>query len=89
MKDVRKEINDNKLFLKKIEKIMNFYLKKIISSTETKYKNIEIFSYRCPKASNEEANFLGHYNTFGSIVRFLPLFDSSVSTLFSVNSSIL
>lgn len=86
VKDVRKEINDNKLFLKKIEKIMNFYLKKIISSTETKYKNIEIFSYRCPKASNEEVNFLGHYNTFGSIVRFLPLFDSSVSTLFCVNS---
>lgn len=86
VKDVRKEINDNKLFLKKIEKIMNFYLKKIISSTETKYKNIEIFSYSCPKASNEEVNFLGHYNTFGSIVRFLPLFDSSVSTLFCVNS---
>ena len=86
VKNVRKEINENKLFLKKIEKIMNFYLKKIISSTESRYKNIEIFSYSCPKASNEEVNFLGHYNTFGSIVRFLPLFDSSVSTMFCVNS---
>jgi hypothetical protein len=86
VKDVRKEINDNKIFLKKIEKIMNFYLKKIISSGESRYKNIEIFSYSCPKASNEEVNFLGHYNTFGSIIRFLPLFDDSVSTMFCVNS---
>jgi len=86
VRDVRKEINNNKLFLKKIEKIMNFYLKKIISSKESRYKNIEIFSYSCPEASNEAVNFLGHYNTFGSIIRFLPLFDKSVSTLFCINS---
>ena len=86
VKDVKSTIDSNKKFLKKVEKLLNFYLKKVIASRETRYKNIEIFSYSCPKASKEEHNFLGHFNTFGSIMRFIPLFDPSVNTLFCTNS---
>ena len=83
---VKTQINENKQFLKKIEKLMNFYLRKVISSGEKRYENIEIYSFDCPKASRGEPNFLGHYNTFGSIIRFLPMFDPNVSTMFCTNS---
>lgn len=86
VKKVKTQIDENKQFLKKIEKLMNFYLRKVISSGEKRYKNIEIYSFDCPKASRGEPNFLGHYNTFGSIIRFLPMFDPNVSTMFCTNS---
>ena len=86
VKKVKTQINENKRFLKKIEKLMNFYLRKVISSGEKRYENIEIYSFDCPKASRGEPNFLGHYNTFGSIIRFLPMFDPNVSTMFCTNS---
>ena len=83
---VKENIFDNRENLKKIEKIMNFYLTNIINSKEERYKNIEIHTFNCPKATRGNPNFLGHYNTFGSIMRFLPMFDPDVSTMFCTNS---
>lgn len=83
---VKENIFYNRENLKKIEKIMNFYLTNIINSKEERYKNIEIHTFNCPKATRGNPNFLGHYNTFGSIMRFLPMFDPDVSTTFCTNS---
>ena len=42
VKKVKTQINENKQFLKKSEKLMNFYLRKVISSRE---KRLKILKY--------------------------------------------
>jgi len=71
--------------LKKLLKLLNLYLKNIITSKEKKYENIEIVSFRCDMAS-VSGKYPGHSSTFGSIIRFFPMFDSTVDMFVSVNS---
>ena len=80
----QEKITNNKIYLKKIVKLMHLYLQRVSNSTDSKYSNIELVSYDCPSASTP--NLIGHYATFGSIVRFLALYDQSVSTVFCINS---
>ena len=83
--DPKNEIVKNKEFLKKIIKLVHLYFKHISSSTEEQYDNIELVSYDCQKASNNP-DIIGHPSTFGSIMRFLPLYDDDVDTFFCINS---
>jgi len=80
------DIINNKERLKKLIKIIHLYFKKIITNKDKKYKNIELYSFSCPKASRNNPELLGHSKTFGSIMRFLPIYDSDVDIVFCINS---
>mgnify|MGYP000908371836 CR=1 FL=1 len=83
--DKKETIVKNKVFLKKILKMVHLYFQHILDSNEDRYKNIELISYDCQKASNYPG-LIGHPATFGSIIRFLPLYDENVSMFFCINS---
>ena len=65
---------------------MHIYLKDIISSKRDEYSHIEIISFNCDKIKRT-GKYPGHSETFGSIMRFFPLFDKNVELFVSVNSS--
>ena len=78
--------SSNVLRLKKMIKLLNLYLKVIQESKSPRYRNIEIVRFNCDKVKLSKKNILGHPSTFGSIMRFLPLFDKNVDMFVSVNS---
>ena len=78
--------SSNVLRLKKMMKLLNLYLKVIQESKSPRYRNIEIVRFNCDKVKLSKKNILGHPSTFGSIMRFLPLFDKKVDMFVSVNS---
>ena len=80
---VKLNIKENKNYLKKNLKLLNLYLNRVKESDE--YDTIELFSFKCPEASLREGT-LGHSETFGSIMRFLPLYDENVDVFFCINS---
>lgn len=84
-KTVKKGIKRNKDNLKKIQTLLYNYLQNIIDSDDERYSNIEIISFRCNKVKFT-GKYPGHANTFGSIIRFFPIFDSDVDMFVSVNS---
>lgn len=84
-KTVKKGIKRNKDNLKKIQTLLNNYLQNIIDNEDERYSNIEIISFRCNKVKFT-GKYPGHANTFGSIIRFFPIFDSDVDMFISVNS---
>lgn len=83
---VKKAISKNKDNLKKIQGLMHIYLKDIISSKRDEYSHIEIISFNCDKVKRT-GKYPGHSETFGSIMRFFPIFDKNVELFVSVNSS--
>ena len=78
--------SNNVLRLKKMMKLLNLYLKVIQESKSPRYTNIEIVRYNCNKVKLSKKNLPGHPSTFGSIMRFLPLFDKKVDMFVSINS---
>ena len=78
--------SSNVLRLKKMMKLLNLYLKVIQESKSPRYHNIEIVSFNCDKVKLSKKNLPGHPSTFGSIMRFLPLFDKRVDMFVSINS---
>ena len=91
-KKLKKPIKDrgvnssNVLRLKKMLKLLNLYLKVIQESRSPRYSNIEIVRFNCDKVKLSKKNLPGHPSTFGSIMRFLPLFDKKVNMFVSINS---
>ena len=84
VKDAKVNIKKYKTFLKKIIKLFKLYLGHLKYSKLDKYKNIELISYDCSLLKTN--GFVGHPSTFGSIMRFLPIYDKDVSLFVSVNS---
>lgn len=84
-KNIKKKIKSQKDNLKKIQYLMFLFIQKIIESKDSKYKNIELISFRCDLAS-ETNKYPGHSSIFGLIIRLFPLFDSDVDLFISVNS---
>ena len=82
---IKKNIKTNKDFLKKIIKMVFSYFNRVKRIQDARYKNIELISYDCPQAS-QNPNLLGHPSTFGSIIRFLPIYDANVDAFFCINS---
>lgn len=76
---------NNIIRLKKMIKLLNLYLQIILNSKSPRYKNIEIVSFRCDKVRLNNS-LPGHPSTFGSFMRFFPVFDSNVAMFVSVNS---
>ena len=83
-KKVKKAIKINLDNLKKVQKLVYLYLQGIIIDSD-KYKNVELISFKCDTIKFT-GKYPGHANTFGSIIRFFPIFDSNVDLFVSVNS---
>ena len=74
----------NKELLKKIIALVSKYLLLIRRSRATRYSRIELVSFECPVA-NKSRELPGHPDTFGSLIRFFPMFDADVAAFFSIN----
>ena len=57
-----------------------------IKTERAKYKHIRLFSYDC-KYLKKKTKFAGHPDVFGSIVRFLPIFDNRIEQTTTINIS--
>lgn len=78
---------ENKIHLNRLLVLCRNYIKHILDNPE-KYPFVEIISYSLPRMDAVlKDKYLGYPQTFGSIVRLLAAFDSSVDTVFFVNSS--
>ena len=87
---IKNNVHKNIEFLKTYIQSVKDYLKLIIENKNDKYDQIELMMYDCPKAkftNSKLGAYLGHHDTFGSIIRFWNLFDPDVELFFSVNSS--
>lgn len=82
---VKNKYNNNKDIIKKYITIINLYFKKIIANEDNKYDFVELISFDCPKL--REKKYLGHPDTFGSLMRFFAFFDPNVDLCYCVNSS--
>ena len=77
---------------KKILKIYQDYIKYILDNKKL-YPDIEIFTYNCKllnykiNKENSKNYILGHPDTFGTIIRTLPMFESGVECIFQINIS--
>ena len=65
-------------FKKKINVLLSLYKQYIkhIKENPDNYKRIKLISYECKHLNNYK--YLGHTSTFGSIIRFLPLFETNL-----------
>ena len=82
---VKENINANKIYLKKLIKLTNLYFEEIRTSRDKRYERVELVSYDCQGASNYP-DIIGHPATFGSIMRFMALYDEDVDKVFCINS---
>jgi len=73
---------------KKIELVLKLYKIAIenIKTEREKYKHIRLFKFDCEYLKKKN-KFLGHPDVFGSIVRFLPMFDNRIEQTTTVNIS--
>lgn len=83
-KEIKKNTKKNLKYIKKMVKLFQIYINFIKISKLEKYKNIELVSYNCPYV--KKRGILGHPSTFGSMMRFMPLFDDTVETFCCINS---
>ena len=71
--------------LNKLLKLYKEYIQYIINNGHD-YKRIKLISYECKLINNYK--YLGHTSTFGSIIRFLPIFqDNNYKNVVSINIS--
>ena len=84
-RSIKINIDTHYFKLKKLLKLLHLYIKNILESGNARYKNIEIISFKCDKAGLS-SKYPGHSSTFGSIIRFFPIFDSDIDMFVSVNS---
>ena len=85
IRNIKTSIKQHKDFMKKMLKLIHIFIKHILShKEEDKYKHIEVYTYNCPLVQTPP-EFIGHPSIFGTIIRFMPLFDSDVDMTFCIN----
>ncbi len=57
-----------------------------IIDDRARYSHVRLFSYDCRKFKNKD-QYLGHPQVFGSIVRFLPIYDTRLEQVTLLNGS--
>ncbi len=72
--------------LNKLKQLYISYIKKIIENS-TNYKNIVIYSFMCDALKKKKSKYIGHPSTFGSIIRFIPLFNKNNKCVICINIS--
>lgn len=84
---IKKNYSDNKEQLKRLLQLYKRYLHIIRKNVDGKYSFVKLYSFNCTSITSKEKGYLGHPSTFGSIVRFLPLFDPQIKRMFCINIS--
>ncbi len=86
-KDIKSKYQKEQKYLKIVHSITRNYIDKIKHNKAGKYNFIKLYSFNYVFEKKNRHNYLGHPDTFGSFIRFLPLFDVNVSRFFSINIS--
>ena len=73
-KIIKRNYNKNKDILKKLYQLYRDYLN-IIKENSGKYDFIKIFSFKDTRINKKNKGYAGHPMTYGSMMRFLPLYD--------------
>jgi hypothetical protein len=84
-KTVKTNYKKNKARLECLLELYAIALNKIKTDRKT-YEHIRLFSYDS-QYFEKKAKFMGHHDVFGSIVRFLPLFDNRIDQTSILNVS--
>ena len=89
--DFNKEIKETHakfgIQFKQLLELYKSYIRHIKENI-TKYHFVKLYSYKCEELKRKfKHQYLGHPETFGSVIRFIPLFDPNVSRVFCINIS--
>ena len=71
---IKNNYETNKVKLDQLLNLYYLYIKHIIENKD-KYTHIKLISYKCDELNNYK--YIGHTATFGSIMRFIPIFDNT------------
>jgi hypothetical protein len=83
--EIKSNYAKNHVVLKKSLSDYRRYLQKIKSNDGRKYDFVRLFSFNCRYLDKKKKGYLGHPDTFGSVVRLITLFDPRIRTSFSIN----
>jgi hypothetical protein len=88
-KEIKTNYDSNKEQLKQLLQLYKNYLKIIRLNIGGKYNFVKLYSFNCSSITRKEKGkgYLGHPSTFGSMVRFIPMFDPQVKRMFCINVS--
>ena len=84
-KKIKQNYKTNRQKIELILKLYKIAIEKIKYDRE-KYKHIRLFKFDCEFLKKKQ-KFLGHPDVFGSIVRFLPMFDNRIEQTTTINIS--
>jgi hypothetical protein len=85
---IKETYENNQLKLKKLLGLYKEYLELIKENKDNKYSFVKLYSFNCSKLKRKmEKGYLGHPSTFGSMVRFISMFNPKVSRVFCINIS--
>jgi hypothetical protein len=73
--------------LKILFEIYKNYISIIKKNENNKYDFIKLYSYNCKQFEKKKLGYLGHPSTFGSFIRFIPLFNPNIERVFLINIS--
>lgn len=83
-KSIKKSYQTFKDPLKKLHKLYALYIKHIKDNPE-KYDFIRLFSFEIENVKKRDKFKMGHPNTLGSIIRFIPLYNHNLDYVFCIN----
>ena len=84
--DIKKSFKDNYIELSKLFKLYNLYLEHIKNNT-IEYNFIKLISFNDPYIGKKNKHYLGHPDTFGSVIRLEPLYHENLDFVFCINIS--
>jgi hypothetical protein len=84
---IKTNYGNNKAQLKQLLELYKDYLKIIRNNIDGKYSFVKLYSFNCVSLKRKEKGYLGHPSTFGSMVRFMPMFDPQIKRMFCINIS--
>jgi hypothetical protein len=85
--EIKTNYDSNKEQLKQLLQLYKNYLKIIRLNTGGKYSFVKLYSFNCSGITRKGKGYLGHPSTFGSMVRFMPMFDPQIKRMFCINIS--
>jgi hypothetical protein len=84
---VKQNFKQNQVLLLKLHSLYREYISKIKENEGGKYDFVKLYSFDCSSITKKANGYMGHPATFGSIVRFLPLFNPLISRVYCINIS--
>jgi hypothetical protein len=84
---IKTNYSKNKEDLKRLLQLYKNYLKNIKNNVDGKYSFVKLYSFNCTSITRKGKGYLGHPSTFGSMVRFMSMFDPQIKRMFCINIS--